>query len=115
MAKNLFKKLDISAKNNQTINSLIAYTTLYGVNSLGLTIQDKLLINKYNVKYKKNFINNKCVWKNQKAKDLIKKLFELDVEKRIIIEMALNHSFLSDEKNEKNDTSEKIIESKQNF
>lgn len=62
------------------------------------------------------FMAKKNCRKNQEFKDLIKRLLELDVEKRITIEMALNHNFFNKEKNEEYDNSEKIyIETKQKF
>ena len=95
--KQLFKKIYISEKNNQKLNSVIIYIMLYGINRLNLSAENNILIRKYDPKYEKDFIDNNCVRSNELAKDLIKKLLELDIKKRITIDMALNHSFLKDE------------------
>ena len=50
----------------------------------------------------KRFYRHNCIRKSEADKDLIKKLLELDVEKRITIEDGLNHSFF---KNKENDDS----------
>jgi hypothetical protein len=81
--KQLFKKkIYISEKNNQKLNSVLIYIMLYGINSLNLSAENNILIRKYNPKYEKNCLDNNCVRNNELAKDLIKELLELDIKKK---------------------------------
>ncbi len=92
--KQLFQKV-FKLNNNQRLNELCVYIKLYGISKLGLQLKDKALISG-KVTYIQNFIERNCVRGGDKAIDLIKKLLELDVTKRINVEEALNHSFFDE-------------------
>ena len=101
--KKIFEQID--SKKGQKFNSVFIYVTLYG-NNLKINPDYISSIKKYKVEYKENFIDNNCIRGGEKAKDLIKKLLELDVKKRVTLEDALSHCFF---KNNKNNNSEEYI------
>ena len=79
-------------------NSLNQYAELYGANKAEILLEEKILLKRY--KYNAKLIEAECkrnVQEKKDAIDLIKKFLELDVDKRINIEDALNHNFLKNQ------------------
>lgn len=113
-SESIFDK--VLGKNTEIIDqeekSLFQYSTLYGVNKSKIKIEQKIRFSNF---YFNPFFINSEYQRDKKEKEnainLIKQLLELDINKRINVENALQHDFFKnmDERNDNFDYYEKII------